>query len=77
MSLRRQRIVASEALKLIETGECEMPIVWDDVVRRLNRHPDYPHALRMTYQGKSMTLRLLIEACALNLCQEYFDESTQ
>ena len=65
----------NQAVKLLETGHCDLPVDWQNLADMVRRHPNFPHALEAFYQQKSgQMLRLLTEVCAIKLCKDFSDE---
>ncbi len=63
---------SNQAVKLLETGSCDLPVDWSDIADRVRRHPNFEQALKSMYQkGPSQILKLIIEVSALKLCEEF------
>lgn len=67
---------ADQAVKLLETGECDLPVDWNDLMDVVRRHPNFQYAMKAMYQKNStLTLKLIVEVCALSLCEDFTPSS--
>jgi hypothetical protein len=62
-----------QAQKLIDTGTCDLPVIFEDVARRVAKHELFPMALQKTMQGNRRLLDMITLTAALELCQEQTD----
>jgi hypothetical protein len=62
-----------QAQKLIDTGFCDLPIIFEDVARRVAKNEAFPIALRNTMQGNRRLLDMITRTAALELCKEQSD----
>lgn len=66
---------SDQAVKLLETGNCDLPVGWAELADVVRRHPIYTYALKALYQrGDTRTLKLITEVCALSLCRDFMPE---
>jgi hypothetical protein len=62
-----------QAQKLIDTGACDLPVIFEDVARRVAIYQIFPLALKQTMQGDRRLLDMITLTAALELCQEQLD----
>ena len=59
-----------QATQLLETGQCHLPLTWDDIAHRAASHQTFGYALKQAYEGNHRVLEMLIITAANNLCKE-------
>lgn len=65
----------NQAVKLLETGHCDLPVDWQNLADKVCRHPNFPYALKALYQqNSSQMLRLITDVSAIKLCKDFVDE---
>jgi hypothetical protein len=62
-----------QAQYLIDTGTCDLPVIFEDVARKVAQHELFPIALQKTMQGNRRLLDMITLTAALELCQEQLD----
>lgn len=73
MTFPKQPYHVEQACKLLETGQCQLPVDWSDLAARVARHENFAHALRRAHEGEPQLLRMITETCAMALCKEQDD----
>ena len=65
--------VRTQTYKLITTGKCDLPIDWDDVVKRISNNPDFSYALQRALDDEPLLLHLMVHATAEKLCRAFIE----
>jgi hypothetical protein len=63
-----------QAQYLVDTGTCDLPVIFEDVARKVAKHELFPMALQKTMQGNRRLLDMITLTAALELCQEQLDD---
>ena len=64
-----------QAQQLLETGQCHLPLTWDDIAHRAASHQTFGYALKQAYEGNPRVLQMLVITAANQLCREQDNES--
>lgn len=59
-----------QAAKLLETGSCDLPLVYEDVARRVAANPMFASALQKAMNNNSRMLEMITITAANVLCKE-------
>jgi hypothetical protein len=62
-----------QAQYLVDTGTCDLPVIFEDVARKVAKHESFPLALQKNMQGNRRMLDMITLTAALELCQEQSD----
>lgn len=63
-----------QAVDLLETGQCQLPVDWANLAHKVAAHPSYAKALQNAYKGNDRLLKLITENAAMALCKEQDNE---
>lgn len=77
MPMNQHPYHVTQAVDLIQSGKCQLPVDWSDVAARLARHPNIGRALQNSYNGDHRMLRLMTETTAMALCKDFDQEAAQ